>query len=82
MAKRDLGRVAAMIREWLRRWLDIPNDQEPGSQCRWMEISFHCRCPVNESENLPSGCDAHCPARVQNEIKAEILEHENMRNYN
>jgi hypothetical protein len=55
---------------------------EPGITCRWMEITFRCRSPMGDGEGpLPSGCDANCPARVQNERHAAIREHENKRLY-
>jgi hypothetical protein len=66
---------------------DVPNtadtdegnssEEEPGIQCRWIEISVRCRSPLNEGEGLPGGCDARCPARLQNEHLAQMRTHEN-----
>ena len=38
--------------------------------CCWLEVSYRCRIPVNDAENMPSGCDPKCPARLQNENRA------------
>lgn len=52
-------------------------EDEPGIDCRWMEISVRCRSPINEGENMPAGCDAKCPARLQAEQQARQLAREN-----
>lgn len=48
----------------------------PWNQCRWVELTARCRCPLND-ENMPSGCDAKCPARLAVERHARELEYEN-----
>ena len=52
-------------------------EDKPGIECRWIEISVRCRSPMGDGEGLPSGCDARCPARMQNERQAEQLKREN-----
>jgi hypothetical protein len=58
---------------------DMQDETENGSgwDCRWFEASFKYRSPLNDGDNLPGGCDTHCPARLQMEYKAEMREREN-----
>ena len=60
---------------------ELTTEDQPGIKCRWIEVSIRCRSPVNDGENMPSGCDAMCPARLQNESAATHRELENMRFY-
>jgi hypothetical protein len=75
------------IRIWRAIWQDEPEPEEestqmredeplPWNECRWIELTPRCRCPLND-ENMPSGCDAACPARLANEHRAGEREHEN-----
>lgn len=58
---------------------ELPEEYDrPGWECRWIEIYAVCRLPLNESENMPTNCDARCPARISLERAAQKREHENM----
>jgi hypothetical protein len=62
---------------------NVKEDPEPeADECGWMEISYHCRVPLNDSENMPAGCNPKCPARLQVLRDARIRQKENMRLYN
>lgn len=52
-------------------------EDEPGINCRWIEVSVKCKSPINEGENMPAGCDAQCPARLQVEQRAHERAREN-----
>jgi hypothetical protein len=52
-------------------------EDEPGIDCRWIEVSVRCKSPINEGENMPAGCDARCPARLQVEQRAHERTREN-----
>ena len=54
-----------------------PQDFIPFEECRWLEAEYNCKFTVNSDENLPSGCDHLCPARIQNEMRAKYRAEEN-----
>lgn len=55
-------------------------EENPGIMCRWIEATFRCRSPMGDGEgSMPSGCDANCPARIQNDILAREIALENQR---
>lgn len=39
--------------------------------CGWLEIDCRCKIPLGDGENMPSGCSAACPARIQNHLRTE-----------
>lgn len=54
--------------------------KEPG-QCQWLVVTVRCRIPLGEGECMPTGCDANCPARLQQIIDAQQKEKECLRFY-
>jgi len=56
-------------------------EDRPGLICRWIEVTVRCRAPLDDGNNLPSGCDANCPARLAMEKRAYEREKEAQRLY-
>lgn len=52
-------------------------EDRPGITCRWIEVTYRCRSPMDDGNNMPSGCDAHCPARKSMERRAADRAREN-----
>lgn len=79
-----LSRIKAFIGDYpqVPNTADTDEEEEereelPWNKCRWIELTARCRIPLNDSENLPHGCDAKCPARLLNEHHAISREYEN-----
>ena len=59
-------------------------DPEPAAspeQCPWLVVTVKCRIPLGDSECMPTGCSADCPARVSEIIEAQKREKESLRFY-
>lgn len=81
-----LGRLWKAVTDDIPEPLDLAGmehdcEDKPGIECRWIEITVRCRAPLNDGDNMPSGCDARCPARIAIEHRARDLERENRRMY-
>ena len=62
---------------------DTPKEDKEfdDKQCQWLVVTVRCRIPLGEGECMPTGCDANCPARLQQIIDAQQKEKESLRFY-
>ena len=55
-------------------------EQDP-KHCGWLEVTYSCKIPLNDSENMPTGCNPKCHARMMILRASEKRAQENARFY-
>jgi hypothetical protein len=80
--KTELPEGAEALVEEPKEELDPKADNEfDDTQCKWLVVTVRCRIPLGEGECMPTGCDANCPARIEQIQECQKREKENLRFY-